>query len=128
MAGGEASPSPPPPRSARRLVLHSAHAIAYGRDGARERALALHVDDSLVTATLCLGVDGFEGPRSSSTGAIGSRTRPCRGRRRGWSARRRVVPAAAARASRCGGARPSRSCIDASDKIQKKYKNTKIYL
>lgn len=44
------------------LALHSGHAIRYGKGGGmRETALKLHVDDSLVTATLCLRSIDLEG-------------------------------------------------------------------
>ena len=54
---GEEAVVVPPVAGARpnALALHSGHAIRYGKGGGmRETALKLHVDDSLVTATLCL--------------------------------------------------------------------------
>ena len=46
---------------ARGLVTHSSHAIGYGLEGQRELKLKLHVDDSRLTANLCLGRPGFTG-------------------------------------------------------------------
>lgn len=46
-----------PPGSPVELVLeHSAHAIGYGTGATRERALAIHVDDSTYTASLCFNM------------------------------------------------------------------------
>ena len=38
----------------REIALHTSHLIAYGTDGSRNRALQLHTDDSLYTATVCV--------------------------------------------------------------------------
>jgi hypothetical protein len=64
LSGEEAAAAPPSDARPSGLVLHSGHAIRYGKGGGRrETALKLHVDDSLVTATLCLrsvDLDGTE--------------------------------------------------------------------
>jgi hypothetical protein len=55
VSGTEAQTVPPADARPTHLALHSGHAIRYGKGGGmRETALKLHVDDSLVTATLCL--------------------------------------------------------------------------
>lgn len=52
-----------------RLRCVSGHAIAYGVEPGRERALRLHVDDSLVTVNVCLGVPGFTGSELHFSGS-----------------------------------------------------------
>ena len=56
------------PTHAATLDLFSAHCIGYGVGPTREKALAEHRDQSLVTATICMGRGQFEGTALTFTG------------------------------------------------------------